>query len=324
MKFHRLLFRLLALLAVIAFGGTAHAKPGCNDAAIFGSSLITDICWSCVLPIKIGGIPLAITSSDVFPPGSNTMPLCNCPDPLGIPSIGFSVGAWLPYRLFETVRNPYCMPVLGGIFLNDDWLALAGPNTAPEEHFAGSYYHTHVYSFPLATMMELITSKECNPGGWQDMDLMMLSELDPVASDDLLAMFIYFETAMFANPLTIAACGAECSKLTAGFAPSTALFYCAGCWGSLYPMTNSANVRASKHSETSLLNARQLAVKHRRGLGHKTYGSDAMCGGKTAIFLPKEQYKWQHLFPVAQANKPCCHWTGASEYVTGGVSRERP
>jgi conjugal transfer pilus assembly protein TraU len=249
-----------------------------------------------------------------------------CRDDLGVPSFGFTMGAWLPYRLFEAVRNPYCMPVFGGIFLGSDYLNLAGPKpgiTHDEE--SGAYYHTHVYSYPLAEMMSLMTSKECNPGGYTDMDIVMMSEFDPVASDDMLALFIYFETAMFANPLAVGACAIECGTLNAGISPqSMQLWWCAGCWGPLYPMTNSTNVKASKHTEASLVLAKELAIKHRRGLGHITYGTENMCGGKLAPFLPKEQYKWQQLFPTPEANKPCCHWTGASEYITGGVSRDRP
>lgn len=313
----------LFAIFMLTFAFSANADPGCNDAAIWGSKMISGVCWSCVLPFRIAGVQIG--SGGSYPAGANNQPLCTCPDPLGLPKLGFSLGAWLPYRLFENVRNPFCMPAFGGIFLGQDWTNLAGPKgDGTTEAQKGSYYHTHVYSFPLATMMELITNKECNPGGYQDMDIIMMSEFDPVSSDDLLAMFIYFETAMFANPLATAACGVECGQLSAGQTPTNSMFWCAGCWGALYPLTNTSNVRASKHQESSLVDARQLAVKHRRGMGHLTYGTGNMCGGKLAVFVPKEQYKWQHIFPVADSNKPCCHWTGSSEYLTGGVRRELP
>jgi len=320
--------RALLSICVAAFGfmaAPAQAKPGCNEASIFGSRLITDICWTCLLPIRLFGAAFGSNSAD--PPDANNNPVCCCPDDLGVPQFGFSVGAWLPYRLFEAVRNPYCMPTLGGIFMSDDWLALAGPADTPNATAAkqGSYYHTHVYSFPLHSMMDLLTSKECNPGGFMDMDLMLMSEFDPTASDELLAMFIFFETALFANPVGVAACALECSTLIAGVKPATAqTFWCAGCWGSLYPLTNRAGTTESPHNASSLVFARQLALKHRRGMGHKTYGTDNMCGGDLEPFMPKEQYRWQHLFPVPQAKRPCCHFTGQSEYLTGGVSRNRP
>lgn len=319
MKFPTKLIHLVAICAAL-LTGQSYAKPGCNDANIWGGNVITDICWSCLLPVTIMGLG----RSD--PPGANRQPVCMCKDKLGVPKPGFTFGSFLPFRLFEAVRNPYCMPALGGVFLNKYWMNLAGPKGGDATGVAsGAYYHTHVYSYPLAEMMNLMTSKECNAGGYADMDIILMSELDPVASDDMLAMFIYFETVMFANPLAVAACAVECGTLNAGVTPkSFEMWWCAGCWGPLYPMSNTTNVRASKHTETSLITAKQLAVKHRRGLGHITYGSENMCGGKIALFLPKEQYKWQQLFPVPEAKKPCCHYTGASEYITGGVSRERP
>ena len=313
---------VLSALALLAFSLAAKADPGCNDAGIWGSKLVTDICWSCMLPIRI----LGVGGGSIDPPGANRNPVCACNDDLGVPSPGLAIGAWVPYRLFELVRNPYCMPVFGGTFLSRDFTELAGPGqrAASDDYQSSSRFHSHVYSFPLATMMELLTAKECNPGGYHDMDIMMMSEFDPIASDDLLAMFVYFETAMFANPLAIGACSIECGLLSANIPPQDKqMFWCAGCWGTLYPMSNNVSFM-STHNETSLIAARQLAVKHRRGMGHITYGPTNMCGGQLSPFLPKEQYRWQHLFPVPEAKRPCCHWTGASEYVTGGVSRHQP
>lgn len=315
--------RLLVAAAAWLLVGTASAAPGCNGSNIFGAGLITDICWSCLLPIRV----LGFGGGPNDPPNANKQPVCACPDDLGVPRPGFTLGAWLPYRLFEVVRNPYCMPALGGIFLRNEWLALAGPGSTSDAMTMthGAYFHTHIYSFPLATMLNLVLSMECNAGGFKDMDIIMMSEFDPTAADEMLGMFIYFETALFANPVAIAACAVECGSLSAGIPPSSAqMWWCAGCWGGIYPLANRDSVQQGLHTTSSLISTKQLAVKHRRGLGHRTYGDDALCGGYLSPFLPKEQYRWQHLFPVPQANKPCCHWTGVSEYVTGGVSRQRP
>ena len=158
------------------------------------------------------------------------------------------------------------------------------------------------------------------------MDIMMMSEFDPYSSDELLGMFFYFESAMFANPLALSACSLECGLLSAGGTPKLGeVWWCLGCWGGVYPMSNHLNTIQSNHNTSSSLSGKMLAVKHRRGLGHTTYGSSNMCGGKRSLFMPKEQYKWQHLFPVAEATSgKCCHWTGVSEYVSGGVMRNIP
>ena len=318
------IFRRLLLTAIVLFSvNTQAVEPACNDANIFGSRLITDICWSCMLPIRLMG---AGGNNTDDPPGRNTEAVCVCFDGLGVPSWGITFGGWLPYRLFETVRVPWCVPSLGGIYLNSDRHQLGGPFTDGEDkHESKHFWHTHVYSFPLAAMMELLTNKECNPGGFNDFDIIMMSELDPIAADDELSLFIYFETALFANPLAIASCAIECGTLTGGVPPSSGqLWWCAGCWGPLYPFTNNATRDPSMHNTGSLVSARQLAVKHRRGMGHITYGKDNMCGGKMTPFLPKEEYKWSQLFARPEASGRCAHWTGESEYKTGGSARSIP
>lgn len=315
------LISILTLIIAAASSSPAFANR-CNDASLFGSNLITSICWSCLLPIRLFG---ASGNSD-DPAGANTNPVCACADPLGVPQIGFTMGAWLPYRLFEVVRTPYCMPVLGGIVINDDSIDVRGTFSRNDATAATYHYHVHTWSFPLATMMELLVSKQCNPGGYQDMDVMLMTEFDPTASDDELSLFVYFETVLFANPASAAACSAECGLLSAGVKPeSSPFFWCLGCWGPLYPLSTSDSGDFGFHAPTNALAARQLAVKHRRGMGHKTYGRSSLCGGSMEIFMPKAQYKWSQYFPDPEANGPrCCHWTGESQWVTGGYHRQIP
>lgn len=315
----RILWTLLAALAILAAGPASANR--CNDAQLFGSNLITNICWSCLLPVRLFGG--SMNPDD--PIDANKSAGCACADELGIPSPGFTLGAWLPYRLFEVVRTPYCLPTIGGIVINDDSTDVRGYFNQNQGFATTHSYHVHVWSFPLATMMDLLVSKECNPGNYQDMDIMMMTEFDPTASDDELSLFVYFETVLFANPASAAACLAECSLLSAGVKPSTASFWwCLGCWGPLYPLSTSDSGDFGFHAPTSAIAARQLAVKHRRGLGHRTVGKDALCGGKMEVFMPKAQYKWSQYFPVPEASGRCCHWTGESQWVTGGIRRQVP
>jgi conjugal transfer pilus assembly protein TraU len=66
---------------------------------------ITDICWSCILPITLGGTTLANLDGqeDIANPSS---PVCSC----GVnPTVGLSIGFWEPARHVETpasMRRP--------------------------------------------------------------------------------------------------------------------------------------------------------------------------------------------------------------------------
>ena len=66
-------------------------------------------------------------------------------------------------------------------------------------------------------------------------DLAYLTEVDPLWKDDELTLIINPDAILFANPLAIAACAADCVAASIGFGLAP-LFWCAGCQGGLYPM----------------------------------------------------------------------------------------
>jgi conjugal transfer pilus assembly protein TraU len=90
---------------------------------------ITEICWSCILPISIGSATIANVDGqeDIANPSS---PVCSC----GVnPTIGLSIGFWEPARHVEAVRKPFCLASLGGIDLDPGISAPAAARfTRPE------------------------------------------------------------------------------------------------------------------------------------------------------------------------------------------------
>ena len=88
--------------------------PGCPDAELFSGKLITDICWACLFPVRIAGIPIG---GGQAPSGATNQIVCACNDALGVPHPGFTIGMWEPARIVELVHSPRCSPALGGIRL---------------------------------------------------------------------------------------------------------------------------------------------------------------------------------------------------------------
>ena len=94
----------LALLVGLIGGPQAHAADAaCPDAELLSGKLITDVCWSCLFPIRIAGVPIG---GGTVPPGASNASVCACPDSLGVPRPGFTIGLWEPARIIELVRNP--------------------------------------------------------------------------------------------------------------------------------------------------------------------------------------------------------------------------
>ena len=74
----------------------------CPDADGLGASLVNNICWDCIFPIRIAGADISLGDSFV-PARAARAPVCVCGN-----CVGFTVGMWEPARMVELVRgNPH-------------------------------------------------------------------------------------------------------------------------------------------------------------------------------------------------------------------------
>ena len=99
---------------------------------------LTDICWSCILPISVGSATVANFDGQEDTPNPAS-PVCSC----GVnPTIGLSIGFWEPARHVEVVRKPFCLVSMGGIDLDPGIAAPAAARfTRPEgDGDGGSFY----------------------------------------------------------------------------------------------------------------------------------------------------------------------------------------
>ncbi len=161
-----------ASLAFGVFSTSAVAmSDGCVDAKVIGPKMITDICWSCIFPIRVAGIPIS-GGGGSFPDEAVRSPVCVCDDNLGVPMPGITTSMWEPYRLVEFQRMPGCSSVLNGIKFPFDQTFLGTKGNAERDVSDKTFLHYHYYAFPLLIMLDLFVGKECNAGGYLDMDLM--------------------------------------------------------------------------------------------------------------------------------------------------------
>ena len=94
MKFVRDLVSLILFVVMAVPSGPAFATATCTGRF---ANPITDICWSCMLPLRFGGMDLlSLDSEDTPNPGGS--PVCICPSQL---RIGFKVSFWEPVRRVE-------------------------------------------------------------------------------------------------------------------------------------------------------------------------------------------------------------------------------
>lgn len=319
--------KLLLSLCLLAFSvqgeptsgnRTFTSKLTCPDSKLISGKLITKICWRCIFPIKIAG-KISIggeeppSASGIYKPANQ--PACVCTDNNGVPHVGFTLGMWEPARLIELVRNPGCTPVIGGAKMNIGIVRTTGfSGTGAYDTTDMAFRNYHYYAFPLLMMLDLIYHNRCFSDGIQDIDLLYMSEFDPTWNNDELALLTALESIIFANPVALAACLLDGVSSTLGV-PQNTLFWCAGTWGGMYPLSGNAQITGASPRYTSLQAARSVFALHRRGLAHRTMGSDVMCRAKIHPFIVKSQYKLSMFYPLPEANDN--HWIGESPYRWG-------
>ena len=273
---------------------------------------ITDICWSCMFPMTLGGTPLlTMDQEDTANPGGF---LCTCSNP---PMIGIKSGFWEPARRVDVTRTPYCFVSLGGVSLDPGIRAPEGEVRLQADNTKQSNWQAHWYVDPILYYLEVVLDNPCMETG--SFDVAYMTEIDPTWNDDELTMLLNPETFLFGNPIAQAACAGDCVLATTGFGSNT-LFWCAGCNGSIYPFNGHVQAHVSMVQASSLVAQRMTAKLHREFLMWGTYGDDAMCGLYPQPVMDKTQYKYHMLYPISQTEKingRCCQPFGRSTAVCG-------
>lgn len=328
----------LVVFAMVAHVPHAHAQGGDASSAAMEKLACPDfniakqlqkVCYDCIFPMTIFGIPIG---SRAKLPNDRAAPFCVCPGRSGYPSIGFTIGWWDPRHTYEMVRTPWCMPSLGGRILTKDNLSASkflggyqsasslvlpsrhgGQSTRGKHHDdTGSYYNFHWIKFPVAYLLGMVSSSVCSKGN-SGIDVGFMSEFDPSWNNDSLATWTSPETKLFAGPWAYITCAADGVAATT-VKPINRAFWCAGAWGQVYPYSGNLPSADSGPNEASLGAVKGVAKMHRFTLARKTYGNRAVCADQIYMVLPKQQYRFQQVFPLAEKKN---HWLGASTFRWG-------
>lgn len=139
--------------------------------------------------------------------------------------------------------HPVLLCLAGSIKLDPGIRAPEGEIRLQQDNTKQSNYQVHWYADPILYWLEVILDNPCLETG--SFDVAYITEVDPTWNDDELTMLLNPETFLFGNPIAQAACAGDCVLSSAGFG-SNALFWCAGCQGSIYPST--AMCRPTSHT----------------------------------------------------------------------------
>lgn len=253
---------------------------------------VSDICWECVFPVTIG----ANASLGGGPDAKTDAPaLCACASE-GNVTLGINLGFWEPLRTIEIVHKAFTFPSLGGAEIKG---ANFAPNhgRTPNAKKAGrrtSFYEVHWYHTPWLFLLEVLFDTRCLEQA--PFDLAYLTEADPLWADSELNFLFNPEAVLFGSGPAVAACAADCASASAG-APLDALYWCAGCAGSLFPLTGWQASHTTPKKAYSLLTQRFAMKLHREGVLWAAYGKKGQCGPVIEPIMAKSLYKTQMLYP---------------------------
>lgn len=267
---------------------------------------MSDLCWECIFPIKIGGSQMsgAETKQEgplIEPPdASDGNSMCTCPGPP--PTYqrrGISIAFWEPAKMIETVKDPFCFPFIGESVSDDftDAAELYGTSEAHDgnQETSNTFSQAHYMFFPVWSMMEMMVDNTCYED--EGFDVAYMTEFDPLWNDDELMMFLQPEALLFANPIAQFICMVDAISSNLGL-PLAPLFWCIGSYSSVYPLAGVINQPDHIQSQAALA-ARMLYKMAREGL-LADMGIYLCSAVNTPIWI-KWNYRLQLVKPVRTA-----------------------
>ena len=257
--------------------------------------------------------------------------VCFCKDQL---KAGVPVSFWEMAYMVDVHTAPGCLPTLGGLKLNLPWVDKQYAGTKGDERLAESTFRNSAYYVaPMMYLLEAVLDDSCSDRS--AFDVGWTSEFDPTWSDDQLALIKMPIAFAFGSLPAILAGGVDAAAALIGF-PFNEIFWHAGSWGQIYPLTGNVAAHTTMDNTGHLVTARMLANAHAmretaglfaKGSG-RSYACEpgergcdesvtraAMCADTPTSMPPvlimnKRQYKVQRLFPTPSTKKNllggCC------------------
>jgi conjugal transfer pilus assembly protein TraU len=278
-------------------GSSGNSGSGGSSAICHGKFFnpFSDTDWNLAFPITVMGVPMG---GNFNPPWMYESPICVCPGPFGIPSFGVGITYWEPLYVSEIQRTPGCLSTLGGMQVLDNYTSLHGEHEDGQDdsnNGTTTRMQGHWYQYPVFELLEIMQDMGCKTSSGFAMGYM--TEIDPTWQDDAWGAMFTPENVLFSNPIAQLACAVDAvsSNLGLAFDP---LFWCAGSWGAMYPMTGNSQPGNGPWLVNGQVQAKFMARLHRLGLLNQTIGPTATCFSHPNPIMAKSQYRINQIGPI--------------------------
>ena len=305
------------IFGVSTFTGVNSAKAVCKSGML---NPISDIRWSCSMPIILGGITVAdVTSADgksasrADKMGSSGSALCVCADQniLGVPRVGFSFAMNLVFRIGEAVKDPFCFPTLGFQINMGKWGA-AGADQGKRGTGKNTFSYTHMISFLPTQILNLFIDSLCMQLSDTNspFSILYMSEFMPQARSSELALILAPESILFANPVAQGYCMID-SALTTIELTDPIGYWCVG-GHSIFPLSNHS-LEVDYVDAASINIAKMIFQLSRTAQIFSCYGVPGLCSCFPTLMWNKREFRFQIAKPSADSfcrrmGKPSILW----------------
>ncbi|HEY9017732.1 TraU family protein [Thiomicrospira sp.] len=262
---------------------------------------ITDTNWNNLFPITVAGVPVG---GGLNPPTLKQPPICICPSiTTGIPITGIGMTYHEPSYVAEVTAKPGCFHSLGGVKVLGGYEQMSGAGKGATDTTSGQgdRKQVHWYQYPLFAMLQMFSSVcMASSNGFA---VGYITEIDPIWQDDSWSNIFSPESILFSNPIAHAACAIDAASALVYY-PIDALFWCAGAWGHMYPMSGNPNSTSSQQQSNGLTLAKYLARSARIGLLKTTLTPAAQCYAFFNPIMVKTQFRINPIDPVPHVGTP--------------------
>lgn len=282
-------------------GSSGGSESGSVEGALCTGDLFNpmgDPDWNNVYPITIAGVKLS--GKDRSDPPLMTMPpVCVCPSYFfGMSMVGVGITYWHPSYLVEIEYRPGCSSTLGGTQLLKGY----GKKRSEEADEGSESSQTnlkqiHWYEYPIFSLFKWFADWYCHTSNGYN--LLYMTEIDPTWNDDEFGVLLSPESTLFANPIAQAACIIDAVAANVWY-PLDPLFWCAGSWGGVYPLSGNAPITNGLPQVNNLVMSKFIARNARLGLGWQTIGPTAQCNSHPNPIWIKSQFRINQVGPLVR------------------------
>lgn len=291
--------------------GSSSGSSSSDDSKDPGSAVNSALCtgkmfnplsdpdWNNLFPMTVSGANIT-TGGRTNPPTMYNRPLCECVEIFtGSTTVGVPYTMWQPMFLAEADFRPGCSATLGGKQLLSGKYARKRSEEQDDGAEGGqtNLKHVHWMSYPVYALVAEVINSPCYKKS--DFAMAYMTEPDPAWNSDAYAAILSPEASLFATPLAQAACAVDAVAANVHY-PLDPLFWCAGSWGSIYPLSGNAGTTNGLNQINNLAIAKFIAKNFRTMQLWQTIGPSAICSSHPNPIIVKTQFRFNQIAPLVR------------------------